>query len=431
MYASDLRHESVPLQDKLKALYALGRGRRIDLSFRPAYLDLLKAFGNPHLHLPPVIHVAGTNGKGSTVAIMRAVLEAAGRRIHAYTSPHLCRFNERIVLAGLEIEDSALEDLIDEALAHANGAELTFFEVTTALAFAAFARNPADILLLETGLGGRMDCTNIIERPLATVITAIGFDHMEFLGNTLPAIAAEKAGIMKPGAPCVVGPQETSEIYPLLKEHAKKLNVPLFLHGEEWQVTQAAEGMEFSFEEEARLYPAPGLAGGHQIGNAGTALATLRTAGIELPERAVREGLKNASWPGRLQRLSQREKDGWEVWLDGAHNGHAARALAAWAAQKEGPLHLIVGMMGHKDPAEFLAPLLPYIDSLTAVDIPGEPGAVKSGDLLERLGKLPIPVRSCNDPAEALQILFKTQAPGCVLITGSLYLAGRMLQGAC
>jgi len=221
MYQSDVQHPSEQLAQKLFKLYTLNRDKKIDLSFRPPYLDLLEKFGNPHLELPPVIHVTGTNGKGSIIAVMRSILETAGYNVHTYTSPHLIRFNERIVLSGKPIEDEPLEALIDEALELNGDGDLTFFEITTAIAFAAFARNPADICLLEVGMGGRLDCTNVIKAPLATIISPIGIDHAEHLGDTIEKIAAEKAGIMKTGAPCVIAPQHEPSVQQVFRSEER------------------------------------------------------------------------------------------------------------------------------------------------------------------------------------------------------------------
>ncbi len=419
MYAADAAHPNATLEGKLQALYTLNRDKTVDLGFRPPYLQLLEALGNPHLSLPPVIHVAGTNGKGSVIAMLRAVFEAAGYKVHAYTSPHLAKFNERIYLAGQDIEDDALEALLDEVVALNESRAVTFFEITTALAFAAFSRTPADILLLEVGLGGRLDCTNIIENPLATAITAIGYDHMEYLGETLPEIAAEKAGIMKPGAPCVIGPQADESVFPVFEGRAKELDIPLVYAAREWDAAM----------------PVPNLAGPHQVGNANTALAVLNILeGFDSPEGAIRQGLQSIRWPGRLQQIKQGSlydllPDGWELWLDGGHNEGAGRVLAeqakSWEQTDGKPLHLIVGMMNTKDPQAFLAPLLPHAASLAAIPIPDEPQSFSPAEIVAAAGS-GIPAENIEDAIRQCQKA-NGEAAGRILICGSLYLTGSLI----
>ena len=289
MQAADARHANPRLAAKLQSLYGL-RGSpltgidAIDLSIRPPFYELLRRLGDPHKHLPPTIHVAGTNGKGSTIAFMRAILEAAGYRVHVYTSPHLVRFNERIVLAGREIADDLLEALLDEAIAVNGDLAQTFFEIKTAMAFAAFARQPADILLLEVGMGGRLDSTNVIENPAVTVITPIGLDHQEFLGPDVAAIAGEKAGIMKPGVPCVVVSQDDPATEAVFTERAAALGAPLLRAGREWRTEAVADGFNFHFAGRTIALPPPALAGAHQVANAGTAIASLQCLpGFEIP----------------------------------------------------------------------------------------------------------------------------------------------------
>ena len=266
MYTSDLKHHDQTLEEKLHTLYTLNRDKKIDLSFRPPYLDLLRNFGNPHLNLPPMIHVAGTNGKGSIIAILRNILETAGYKVHAYTSPHLQTFNERIYLAGQNITDHHLENLIDEAITHNENQDVTFFEITTALAFAAFSQTPADVLLLEVGLGGRLDCTNVIKAPIISIINTVSYDHQEHLGETLPQIAAEKAGIIKQETPCILGPQnpDTTDVFAKIAAEKK---APLYKHGTEWDIKQNSQTIEFTWQCATEIYPKPGLTGPHQIQN--------------------------------------------------------------------------------------------------------------------------------------------------------------------
>ncbi|MGQ0527977.1 MAG: bifunctional folylpolyglutamate synthase/dihydrofolate synthase [Alphaproteobacteria bacterium] len=410
MYASDLKHRDASLEQKLQSLYALGHGRVIDLSFRPPYLALLEKFGSPQLELTPVIHVAGTNGKGSVIAMLRSILEAGGYKVHAYTSPHLIDFNERIYLAGKNISDDALEFLIDEAVELNGGHEMTLFEITTAMAFAAFARTPADILLLEVGMGGRLDCTNVIEAPLAAIITSTGFDHMEYLGHTLAEITAEKAGIIKPGAPCIVGAQKHREVLPVIEQIASGKKAPLI------------------YAREKGL--ASNLTGAHQLENAAVALTALETIKNDFPlsPTAIETGLRNVHWPARLQDITARFKlpPGFEAWLDGAHNEEAARILAQQAQtwNRDGkPLHLVFGMLQGKNPRAFLKILQPHIAALHLVGIPGEPKALRPEDI-----QAPGPTHIHTDYRAALTHISDHTENARILIAGSLYLAGHVLK---
>lgn len=430
MYAADSAHPNPSLKQKLATLYGLRGGPSIDLTIRPPYIELLKRLGNPHQNLPPVIHVAGTNGKGSVIAFLRAMLEAAGYKVHTYTSPHLQRFNERIVLAGREIADEPLEALLDELTTINDGLPQTFFEITTALAFTAFARTPADIVLLETGLGGRLDCTNVIDTPQATIITTIGKDHTEYLGDTITAIASEKAGIMKPGRPCVIAPQTEPQVLPVFEDRAVQLSCALYRPDAEWRIVRNGTDMSFEMGSRTLSLPLPGLPGAHQIGNAGAALAvlTLLDDFTVVPEVLAR-GLTTARWPARLQKLSKPALPaGWELWLDGGHNESAAGILAGqaaqWRTQDDKPLHLIFGMMKTKDPAAFLEKLKPCCRSVTAVPIPGEPLAHGR----ESLHKYGIDCAYADSVAQALSNIMKAGPEGRILIAGSLYLAGHVLK---
>jgi dihydrofolate synthase/folylpolyglutamate synthase len=436
MYASDIKHSSDSLHRKLHMLYTLNRNKTIDLSFRPPFLDLLKALGNPHLSLPPVIHVAGTNGKGSTIALLRAVLEAHNYTVHSYTSPHLVHFNERINLAGQDIDDVWLEQLIDEVIFHNTGRDVTFFEITTALAFYAFSRKPADFLLLEVGMGGRLDCTNIIKQSLVSIINTISLDHTEYLGETLPQIAAEKAGIIKPGAPCVIGPQSTG-ITETLTQIAKSIKAPASRYGSEWFIEPYQNQMRFKFENETHILPTPSLVGPHQLSNAGVALAAIHTiqklGHLSINPEHIAKGLQNAHWPARLQKLPLTPAPDWEIWLDGGHNEDAARILAAqmahWAKTDGKPLHLALGMMRHKEPRAFLQPLVPYISSLHILPIPGEPASLTPTEIKSLLGDLNIPIGYAQG-LDGLCTDLPREFPesGRILIAGSLYLAGHILQ---
>ena len=424
MYASDVKHKSTTLATKLQSLYALNRGAKLEQGFRPQYLRLLEQFGNPHLNLPPTIHIAGTNGKGSTLAFLRAILEAAGHSVHSYTSPHLIEFNERITLAGQKITDAALETLIDEALGHHDGSDISFFEITTAMAFAAFARNPADILLLETGLGGRLDCTNIIESPIATIITPISKDHEEFLGTTLAEIASEKAGIMKHDTPCIIAPQSDPAIESTLKSHAKTKDVQLTQAQKPTLETeghnQTPTAFTITLQNKKYRYKTPKICGLHQIQNATTAIDTLQVIKDHFPisDTDINTGLQAAHWPARLQNITPhiRLPQGWECWLDGGHNESAAHAIVNqiknWSKTDthEKPLHIITGMMPHKDPKKFTEILSPYATSLHQACIPGETNTGKPWqDILNAITN---------------NAITKSR----ILICGSLYLTGDVLQ---
>jgi dihydrofolate synthase/folylpolyglutamate synthase len=400
---------------------------------------LLDRVGHPEARLPPVVHVAGTNGKGSVIAYLRAMLEAAGYRVHVYTSPHLVRFAERIRLAGRIIEEGALLTLLEEC-ERANGdAPITFFEITTVAAFLQFSRVPADILLLETGLGGRLDATNLVEHPLLSVLMPISFDHMQFLGNTLGAIAGEKAGIIKPGVPVVVAPQppEASAVF---AERASALGAPLYASPEAWQARRDGDALVFRDAGGERRYPLPALPGGHQIDNAGAALAALPLLrGFAVPDAAVRRGLTEVDWPARLQRLTHgplaaRLPEGWELWLDGGHNAAAGEAIAAtlrtWqGAAPERPLHLIFGMINTKEPLAFLRPLAPLVRSLQAVAIPGDHASLAAADSAAAARQAGIATAEAGDVAAALDAIIAAETrPARVLICGSLYLAGTVLE---
>lgn len=442
MYASDVKHASPSLEEKLSRLYSLHGGKPVDLTFcRPPYMDLLAAFGNPHLHLPPVIHVAGTNGKGSTIATLKSILQAEGYKTHVYTSPHLCAFNERIVLANNKIDDNTLENLIDEALKLNGTNTITFFEIITAMAFAAFSRTPADILLLETGLGGRVDCTNVIENPLCTIITSIGYDHMEFLGEHIEQIAAEKAGIMKPDSPCIIGPQTLAEkVMPVFTETASSKGSPLVRHGSDWSIEDKGAAFNFVYKDVEMTLPHPNLQGLHQIVNAGTALATLKTIEHQLPvsEQSIKHGLQNIQWPGRLDNITSCFKNvpaDWEIWLDGGHNSDGAGALSAqarkWKNQDDKPLHLVLGMMNRKSPIDFIKELQSDISTVTAIPVGDEPQSFdsnKSHDLLQSsFSKLNVS-KSENFESAIKNLLAYQKQPGRILIAGSLYLAGHVLK---
>jgi len=411
MYQSDIQHPTPQLQDKLHALYTLNRNKKIDLSFRPPYLELLEKLGNPHLNLPPIIHVAGTNGKGSTIAAMRSIFEHAGYSVHTYTSPHLIRFNERIVLAGKEIEDEPLEALIDEALELNGDGDLTFFEITTAIAFTAFARTPADICLLEVGMGGRLDCTNVITDPIATIISTIGMDHAEHLGDTIEKIAAEKAGIMKENAPCIISPQIDDTVINVFEQLAKDKSCPL-------EFVQHIEPRESN------------MIGPHQQQNIATALLAIETVKDAFPVQNdhIKNGLKNVKWRARLQKLNPQHFDldeKFDIYLDGGHNAAAGIAISQQLQQwNDKPIAMVLGMMDGKDAKAYVDPMKEHISALYCVNIIDEPKSLRNDALQTLIGHGHIE----NDVKTAMSTIRNTCPDGAyILISGSLYLAGQIL----
>jgi dihydrofolate synthase / folylpolyglutamate synthase len=396
---------------------------------------LLKILGDPQDCLAPTVHIAGTNGKGSTLAYLRAMLEASGYAAHVYTSPHLVQFNERIRLAGELITEDALSELL-EAVEEANGGEpITFFEITTAAAFVAFASIPADIVLLETGLGGRLDTTNVIKTPALTVITPISHDHHQFLGTTLAEIAREKAGILKPGYPCVVA-RQSAEAMQSIVARADDLGCALFVEEEDWSVHEDGGELIYQGPRGTRRLPLPNLPGAHQIGNAGLALAALdRLPRFTVTQEKMAEGLSNTHWPGRLQRLTKGPlvdlmPAGWELWLDGGHNASAGEAIAQYADVNwvDQPLYLISGMLNSKSCDDFLRPLAGIASHLSTVAIPGEENTVSAEDLsaiAASVGMKATPMPAVTDALSAVPM--SPGSPGRVLICGSLYLAGTVL----
>jgi dihydrofolate synthase/folylpolyglutamate synthase len=409
-------------------------------SLHPRLIDLslgrmrrcLDALGNPERRLPPVIHVAGTNGKGSTCAFLRAIAEAAGQRVHVYTSPHLVRFHERIRLAGALVDEDALAAALEHVERVNGGAPITVFEVTTAVALHLFATVPADLLVLEVGLGGRFDATNVVDRPVATAITAISMDHMDFLGDTLGRIAFEKAGIIKPGVPCATGAQHP-EAFAVIEAVAAGHGAPLLARGRAWDVLRQAEGtLRWRDAVRDMVLPRPGLPGPHQADNAGIAIAALGAWNPAwLSAAAIGQGVARAEWPARMQRLHGRLAAllpaGWELWLDGGHNAGAGLAIAAHLAEAfaDRPAHLLVGMKGGKQSAEFLRPLLPHAASVWAVREPGQHLAMTLEDIVAASGGV-----ACagGTVEEALRALPKHGPPARVLVCGSLYLAGEVLK---
>ena len=479
MVPTESKTASPELAAVLQRLYRF-HPKSLDLSLGRLH-RLFAALGNPEQHLPPVIHVAGTNGKGSTVAFLRAMLEADGRLVHAFTSPHLVHFNERIRLAGTLISDAMLVALIEEIEAINGDQPITFFEITTAVAFLAFARVPADAVLLETGLGGVMDATNVVARPAATIITRISFDHMHLLGDTIEQIAGEKAGIMKPGVPAIISYQGNAGALATLEARAVEIGAPLYRYGQEWVVRGYGDG--FLYEDAAGKLelPLPALLGEHQLFNAGAAIAALRhakafqpplpagegwgeglaevgiiaqstfeltsaspspvplrgptsPAGRGISAAAIATGLQTVEWPGRLQRLTRGPlaellPAGWELWLDGGHNDSGGEVLAAQAAKwGDKPLLLVFGMLNTKQPQAFLQPLAPYVQAVRTVAIEDEPLSLSAEDAAAAARAAGLAAGMAIDPATAIKTLLAAgTSPGRILICGSLYLAGNVL----
>ncbi|MES0824904.1 bifunctional folylpolyglutamate synthase/dihydrofolate synthase [Ruegeria sp. SCP11] len=411
--------------DRMMALHP----KIIDLTLDRVW-RLLAALDNPQNKLPRVIHIAGTNGKGSTQAMIRAGLEGAGLSAHAYTSPHLARFHERIRLAGELISEPALTDVLDECYAANDGENITYFEITTCAALLAFAREQADYTLLEVGLGGRLDATNVIHDPAVTIITPVSIDHEQFLGNSLGKIAAEKAGIIKPGVPCIVGPQQ-DEALEVIEYTAARLGAPLLVHGQHWHVHEENGRLIYQDETGLRDLPLPNLLGAHQLQNAGAALAVLRH--LNLGDDAYEAAVTKAEWPARMQRLKTgplvEAAPQAELWLDGGHNAAAGIALAEVLAKlPERPTHMICGMLNTKDVTGYLAPLAKQAQSLTAVSIPGEAATLSAEDTAAAAAKVELPASSAENVAEALKAIVAKDSKARILICGSLYLAGNILR---
>lgn len=405
--------------------------RLIDLSL-DRVRGLLARLGNPELRLPPVVHVAGTNGKGSLIAYLRAMLEAAGQRVHVYTSPHLVRFNERIRLAGALIEEDALSELLEEVERINAGCPITQFEITTAAALLAFSRQPAEALLLETGLGGEFDATNVLPHPVLCAITPVAYDHMEFLGPTLAEIAKAKAGILKEQVPAVIGPQR-GEALAVIEARAASIGAPLSRHGREWIERTTTDGFEWRSATEHLKLPLPALSGAHQIANAATAVACLRMQKTwQVPDNALVRGLSGAEWPARLQLLTagplvEIAGAGCELWLDGGHNPHCAAAIAAWATASGRRLDIVLGMKSNKDLQAFISVLAPVTRQLVGIAIPGDSACHSPQEIAAVGNGLGLQASAAASPLAALELLGRGGADR-ILICGSLYLAGAILR---
>ena len=396
---------------------------------------LLESLGSPQNLLPPIVHVAGTNGKGSTLAFARAIAETAGLTVHTYTSPHLVKFNERLRIAGTIINDQDLLELVIEVEDINNGKPITFFEITTAIALLAFSRTPSDLVLLETGLGGRLDATNVITRPTVTALTPISFDHAAFLGDDLTHIAREKAGIIKRGVPCITTKQNHSVIK-VIENIAEDLDAPLSIEDKDWWVAIKGERMSVISPEGQITSPLPNLIGPHQIQNAGLAIITLAELGDKrINRKAVAAGITNAEWPARMQRLTSgplcaQLPDDWELWLDGGHNPAAGVAIASTIqGLTDNPIHVITGLINTKTPAEFLTPLLKYSKSLTAVNIVDSDASFNADEIFTVATKIGFQAKTATSITDAIEnIISVEKSPSKVLICGSLYLAGNILK---
>lgn len=390
---------------------------------------LLGALDNPQEKLPPVIHVAGTNGKGSTQSMIRAGLEGMGKAVHAYTSPHLARFHERIRLAGSLISEDHLTDILDECYRANGGEDITYFEITTVAGLLAFSRTPADYTLLEVGLGGRLDATNVIT-PELSIITPVSIDHEQFLGNTIAKIAAEKAGIIKRGVPVVVGPQHEDALE-VIEATAARLGAPVLAYGQHWHVQEERGRLVFQDENGLLDLPLPALLGAHQIQNAGAALAALRHLGAD--EAACEAAMTNAEWPARMQRLKTgpliEAAGDAELWLDGGHNAAAGVALADVLADlPKRPTHLICGMLNTKDVKGYMAPLAAQAASLTAISIPDEINTLSAEETEAAAKSVGLEATTAANTMAALQAILAKDPTARVLICGSLYLAGHILR---
>ena len=407
----------------------------IDLSLDRMW-RILERLGNPQTKLPPVIHIAGTNGKGSTLAMTRAMMEAAGLKVHCYTSPHLVKFHERICVAGELISEEALSALLEEC-EQANGSDpITFFEITTAAAFLAFSRTPADYLILEVGLGGRLDATNVIDHPAVSVITSIGLDHQQYLGDTIEEIAREKAGILKHAVIGIVGAQSV-EVREQIERVAEKVGAPLKIANQDWQSYTQHGRLVFQDENGLLDLPMPALQGPHQIDNAGNAIAAIRVLNdLRISDAAIETGLRNVSWPARMQRLSNGHLNELipleaELWLDGGHNGPAgvvlAQTLKDMNAKNPKPMVMIWGMLNTKHPSAFIANFKGIVERIITIAIPGEINTIAADELAMIAQTDGLTASSALSLEKAMEQAAVTHPAPRIVICGSLYLAGHVL----
>jgi dihydrofolate synthase/folylpolyglutamate synthase len=433
--------EPLPTLGDLRKRLSSLHPRRIDLTLE-RMRGLLERLDHPERKLPGVIHVAGTNGKGSTIAYLRAILEAAGLRVHVYTSPYLARINESYRLGraggGVLVDDDELRAVLLHCERVNEGEPITLFEVETAAAFCLFAQHPADVVLLEVGLGGRLDATNVIDQPLASVITPIGIDHTEFLGDSLRAIASEKAAVIKRGRP-VICAEQPGEAMAVIEAQARRMHAPPHAAGREWHVNVERGRLVYQDERGLMDLAAPRLFGRHQFDNAGLAIATLRALdGFRIGAAAFESGIVGAEWPARMQRLTSgallgQAPHGSEIWLDGGHNADGGRAVTAALGDLEErvprPLVVIVGMMANKDAEGFLANFAGLTRHIIAVKIPDQELAMAPDRLADAARQLGMRVETATGVEAALRSLTRLayETPPRIVVTGSLYLAGHVL----
>lgn len=399
---------------------------------------LLSKLGDPHKHLPKTIHIAGTNGKGSSQAFLKSIFTSAGLKVHSYTSPHLSEFNERINLAGNIISDDHLSQLLGKVkyASDSLGVEPSFFEGTTAAAFLAFAEVAADVLILETGVGGRLDPTNVLDDPIATLITPISYDHMEYLGGTLASIASEKAGIIKPGVPCIVSAQ-TEEVYDIITSKCEEMGAPCFCFEYDYGVNLLPDGFEYLSQKYRLSFPRPSLLGDHQILNAAGAIATVMMVNdqFKITSQQIIDGLLSTKWPGRIQKIDPAEYShlagsNIQVYIDGAHNTAGAKVLSDWAANLSEPVYMILGMTKNRDPIEFCSFFKDITQEGRAVTVSSEPSSYSGLILAPIASKIGIPFKSSNSLEEAIKELAAlngTRAAN-IIITGSLFLTADFLK---
>jgi dihydrofolate synthase / folylpolyglutamate synthase len=398
--------------------------------------ELLARLHHPEDKLPPVIHVAGTNGKGSTLAYLKTIFETSGYKVHRYISPHITRFNERIMIAGEEISDEALYETMEQTRIACGDLQTTFFEGTTAGAFLAFSKTPADILLLETGMGGRLDATNVVEKPIMTIITPISDDHMEYLGDSIAKIAAEKAGIIKEGVPCIIGWQ-FNEAFDVLVNKCKEMNAPYYAWGEHWDFEVTEDGFDFIDLETEEVYPfpQPSLFGLHQIMNAACVVAAARSLDFNLSYGEICQGLTQTKWPARMQRitsgvLSKLLPKGYELWVDGAHNSNGAEMISATIANlwSDKPTYLVNGRTGNRDIVGFLEYFKGKVEAVYGIKVQSEPLGELAINIVNGAKSIGFDAYECDDITHAIKtILSHSPKPARILVCGSLYLAGDVL----
>lgn len=431
------RPSSAVVLDRIR----LAHGKDIDLTLRNSYATLLERLGSPQEHLPPTIVVAGTNGKGSTCAFLRAMIEAEGKTAHVYTSPHLVTHHERIRIAGRLIGEDELSQILLEIEAKADPGSISFFEAGTAAALTAFARNKADITILEVGLGGRLDATNVVPHPIGAIISRLSYDHRDYLGDTMAAIAHEKAGIMRKGIPCFIAAQPSNEALQTLRRESSEKGATLIEGNKDWSIQENADGT-FNFISATRRVmnlPRPALVGAHQFRNAGLAIAATACLPFSISDEAIRKAMTNVDWPGRLQKithgtLAERMPAGCELWLDGGHNDSAGEALAAqaqaWRAQDDKPLDVIYAMLVSKKPAEFLTPLKPFIRRLRTVTIQGDVPGFDAQTLAQEACAVGLTdVRPATSLRAACDdLLSGDTTPRRILVCGSMVLVGLALR---